>query len=87
MEARGFSVETCADDGDEWAALVPPEAPADPFRVDLPETHLATVQLTSEPGRRFVVLGSDGRRVLTASDDLGAALSALPALSAVTATA
>ena len=74
LEVRGFSVETCADDGAEWAALIPSAVADDPFRLELPETHAATVQLTSEPGRRFVVLGPDGRRVMAAGDDLAAAL-------------
>lgn len=36
-----------------------------------------TIQLTSEPGRRFVALASDGRQVIQAGDDLGTLLADL----------
>ena len=61
LAAQGFDVETCAEDGDEWAAIVPAG------RVD----PVASVQLTSEAGRRFVMIGADGRPTGRAGMDLG----------------
>lgn len=81
---RPMTVEVCADDGPAWAALVPVERRGGPLagRNTLPSTDrregfgevpggpLMSVQTTSQPGRRLVVLAADGRTVLGAGDDL-----------------
>jgi len=58
-------------DGDAWAAL-------EVYGLDegdrLDWLLACTIQLTTEPGRRFVALAADGRQVIGAGDDLGALL-------------
>lgn len=61
-------------DGDAWAALE--VHGLDEY--DRLDWLLAfTIQLTSEPGRRFVALAADGRQVIQAGDDLGTLLADL----------
>jgi hypothetical protein len=61
-------------DGDAWAAL-------EVFGLDEYDRQdwllTFTIQLTSEPGCRFVALASDGRQVIQAGDDLGTLLADL----------
>lgn len=58
-------------DGDAWAAL-------EVLGLDQEDCMdwllTFTIQLTSEPGRRFVALAPNGRDVVGAGDDLGAML-------------
>jgi hypothetical protein len=62
------------DDGDAWAALEVHGQDQD-RRMGW---HLAfTVQLTTEPGRRFVALAADGLEVVQAGDNLPALLADL----------
>lgn len=81
---RPMTVEVCADDGPAWAALVPVERRGGPLADrdtqpstdrresfgEVPGGPLMSVQLTTEPGRRCVLLAADGRVVLAAGDDL-----------------
>ncbi|WP_374316703.1 hypothetical protein [Aquabacterium sp.] len=64
----------CDQDGDAWAAL---ETLEDHGRGLTEWDVVASIQLTSEPGRRFVGLGADGRHEITAGDDLGKILAVL----------
>lgn len=61
-------------DGDAWAALEVHGLDEDD-RWDWLLT--LTIQLTAEPGRRFVALAADGRHEVGAGDDLGALLADL----------
>lgn len=80
---RPVTVETCAEDGPEWAALVPVERrrgsrgalPTVDRRQTVSEAHdgpVMSMQVTTEPGRRLVLLAADGRTELAACDELGA---------------
>lgn len=69
--AAGYALDTCAEDGHEWAALASAVVEHDRFSFDDPAAlALLSIQLTVEPGRRCVALGPDGRRVLAAGEDL-----------------
>mgnify|MGYP003577268774 CR=1 FL=1 len=74
--ARGFTVDTCADDGHEWAAVAPATIEHDRFSFDDPHTLALSIQLTPAASRRCVALASDGRTVLASGDDLAGVLSA-----------
>jgi hypothetical protein len=61
-------------DGDAWAAL-------EAYGTDEDGRYgwglVSTIQLTEEPGRRFVALAADGLAEVAAGDDLGAILADL----------
>lgn len=67
---RPVTVKTCADDGDEWAALVAAPEDGEGRPDDL--VVMMSAQTTAQPGRRLVILADDGRSVLAAGDDLTA---------------
>ena len=80
---RPVTVETCADDGPEWAALIAVERrtgsrgplPTVDRRQTFGDAHegpVLSAQVTTEPGRRLVILSGDGRTVRAAGDDLAA---------------
>lgn len=62
-------------DGDAWAALeaYQDQGPFAGYGWEL----VSTIQLTDEPGRRFVVLACDGRDEIASGDDLSDILAAL----------
>jgi hypothetical protein len=62
---RGLKAVSCAEDGDEWAALLP-ATPADDMDAECP---VLSVQLTSEFSGRYVAL-DNGCRALARGDDL-----------------
>lgn len=66
-------------DGDAWAALEVLGLDQDD-RMDWLLTF--TIQLTTEPGRRFVALAPNGRHVIGAGDNLAGLLASLLAASA-----
>lgn len=67
---RPVTVETCADDGDQWAALLAAPDAGEGHPDDLAPR--MSVQTARDPSRRLVILAADGRRVLAAGDDLAA---------------
>lgn len=63
---RPVTVQTCADDGDEWAVFLAAPEIGEGHPDDL--VPLRSVQTTAQPGRRLVILAADGRRVLAAGE-------------------
>jgi Family of unknown function (DUF5678) len=68
---RGLRAVSCAEDGDEWAALLPAKPSTD---IDA-WCPVLSVQLSSEFGGRYVALSND-RKALARGDDLTEVLAA-----------